>query len=481
MKKVAPLSRIAFAISGVPTVGIIYNGIDFFLFFFYSQIIGLSSALVGLALAIALAIDAISDPLIGYLSDNWQSKLGRRHPFMYASIVPITALYVLVWFPPFAATEQWALFGYLLVLCILLRLSMTMFDVPVRTLVAELTADYDERTRLASLPITVAWITSSLMVIAMYTFWLDDSVEHVNGQIHLAGYQQAALVCGAVILLSLLFSSAGLHPEIPHLHKKTAAQAAGVKDLFGSLRELLRNRSMRALLLSGLFIAAGLGTTSALWIYQYSGFYGMNSEQMSMLALAQLLATLGVIPVVERFVVKGDKKVMAIRFVLASVVISIILPPLLVLGLIPERGSDSLFYLLMIYDFLSQLIWVVAAAIIYSMYADVTDELLLQAGKRLEGAILAGQTFMDKSAGAFGALFAGTLLTLIAYPSATDTSQVPEDALARLGLGYMISWLVLASIGIWLISKYDITRATHAAEIAALQTVKSDDNRHSVH
>lgn len=474
MKKVAPLSRIAFAISGIPTVGIIYNGIDFFLFFFYSQIIGLTSALVGLALAIALVFDAVSDPMIGYLSDNWQSKLGRRHPFMYASIIPISALYVLVWFPPFAATEQWALFSYLLVLCILLRLSMTMFDVPIRTLVAELTSDYDERTRLGSLPITVSWITGPVMVIAMYSFWLDDSAEHVNGQLFMAGYQEAAIACGAVVLLSLLLSTIGLHPEIPNLHRKTAEQAIGVRAMFRSLAELLQNRSMRALLLSGLFLAAGLGATSALWIYQYSAFYGMNSEQMSMLALAQLIATFGVIPVVRRFVVKGDKKVMAIRFLVASVAISIILPPLLIVGWLPERGSNGLLYLLLTYDFLSQLVWVVAATIIYSMFADVTDEILLQAGARLEGAIFAGQTFIAKSAGAFGALFAGTLLTAISFPKAADTAQVSEDALARLGLGYMISWLVLASIGIWIISKYEITRSTHAAEIEALEATLAD-------
>jgi len=110
------------------------------------------------------------------------------------------------------------------------------------------------------------------------------------------------------------------------------------------------------------------------------------------------------------------------------------------------------------------------------MSADVTDELLLQAGKRLEAAILPGQTFMDKSAGAFGALLAGTLLTLIAYPSAIDTAQMFEDALARLGLGNMISWLVLESIGIWLISMCDISRATLAAELAALQAAKTAGN-----
>src|SRR5262245_57941550 len=195
-KNVAPLSQLAFATSGVPTAGIISNGIDYFLFFFYSEIIGLSAALTGFALAVALAVDAVSDPLIGYLSDNWRSRLGRRHPFMYASIVPMTGLYVLIWHPPGGSSAQWTLFGYLLVGSILLRVSMVMFDAPVRTLVAELTSDYDERTRLASLPSTVSWITSSVVTIAMYSIWLRDSTEHVNGQLNASGYQEAALVTG---------------------------------------------------------------------------------------------------------------------------------------------------------------------------------------------------------------------------------------------------------------------------------------------
>lgn len=112
MRHVAPLSQLAFASSGVPTSGIISNGIGYFLLFFYSQVIGLSPTLAGLALAIALAFDALSDPLVGYLSDNWVSKLGRRHPFVYASILPMTALYVMVWFPPSAADSQLILFAW---------------------------------------------------------------------------------------------------------------------------------------------------------------------------------------------------------------------------------------------------------------------------------------------------------------------------------------------------------------------------------
>ena len=51
------------------------------------------------------------------------------------------------------------------------------------------------------------------VTIAMYAIWLKDSREHIIGQTNIGGYQQAAVVCGAVILVSLLFCTAGLHPE----------------------------------------------------------------------------------------------------------------------------------------------------------------------------------------------------------------------------------------------------------------------------
>jgi glycoside/pentoside/hexuronide:cation symporter, GPH family len=474
-KRVATLSQWAFACSGVPTTGIISNGIDYFLFFFYSQVIGLSAALTGLALATALTFDAISNPLVGYLSDNWRSRLGRRHPFMYASILPLTALYVLVWYPPAGSRPQWVLFAYLLTVLVLLRLSMVMFDAPVRTLVAELTPDYDERTRLASLPTSTSWFVGSLMTIAMYAIWLKDSSEHAIGQTNIGGYQQAAVVCGAVILVSLLFCTVGLHPEIPHLHHvKTSEQTASLREMARAFGQLLQIRSMRALLLSSLCVGIGLGANAALWIYQYSFFYGMRSEQMSRLTIVESLASFAVIPVIRRYVVKGDKKAMAIRFLSASVAISMILPPLLSLNLLPQRGSEGLWYLLTSYDFLSQVIWIVAASIIYSLYADVTDDVVVRVGKHLEGVIFACQTFTDRAATALGALLAGLLLTAINYPTAADGTRISAQVLTRLGLSYMAVWFVFASLGIWFISRYEITRSLQAAEVGAVERPEAE-------
>jgi Na+/melibiose symporter-like transporter len=459
----------AFASSGIPTIGIVSTGIDYFLFYFYSQVIGLSAALTGLALAIALAVDALANPIVGYVSDYWQSRLGRRHPFMYASIFPLTLLYVIVWYPPAISIGQWALFGYLVTVLVLLRVSMAMFDAPVRTMVAELTSDYDERTRLAALPTSASWFVGALMTIAMYAVWLEDTPEHLSGQTFIGGYQQAGIICGAIVLASLLFSCIGLHPEIPYLHQKSPEQTAGLREMARSFAQLLRNRSLRALLLSSLFVGIGLGTTATLWIYQYTGFFGMRSGQMSTLTVVEALASLAVAPVIRRFVLKGDKRLMAIRFLGISVALSMILPPLLALGLAPERGSTGLWYLLTTYDFLSQLIWIVTESIIYSLYADVTDDVLRLVGKNLEGVIFACQTFIGRVAAGLGALFAGLLLTLIQYPTATENSPVPAAILARLGLGYMGVWFVFASIGIWFISRYEITRPVQGMPAANLE------------
>ena len=65
------------------------NGFNYLLLFYYSQVIGLRADLVSLGILIALIFDAVSDPLVGYLSDKTQTRLGRRRPWIFASIIPV--------------------------------------------------------------------------------------------------------------------------------------------------------------------------------------------------------------------------------------------------------------------------------------------------------------------------------------------------------------------------------------------------------
>ena len=71
---------------GLASRGIKDGLFQLFLFFYFSQVLGLDPELAGLSSLVALVFDAISDPLVGLISDKWQSKKwGRRHPFMFAA------------------------------------------------------------------------------------------------------------------------------------------------------------------------------------------------------------------------------------------------------------------------------------------------------------------------------------------------------------------------------------------------------------
>jgi len=125
---------------GTVAYGIKDNGFNFLLLIFYNQLLGLPAQRVGLAIMIALIIDGFSDPLIGHFSDRFHSRLGRRHFFMYISALPCALVYYLLWNPPTGLGAS-ALFWYLLVTAILVRILIALYEVPSAALLAELGAD----------------------------------------------------------------------------------------------------------------------------------------------------------------------------------------------------------------------------------------------------------------------------------------------------------------------------------------------------
>lgn len=94
-----PRVKFAYGVGSI-AYGVKEQGFAYFLLMFYSTVVGLEPALAGTALLIALLTDAISDPIVGYWSDNTRTRMGRRHPFMYASAVPVSLCYFLIWQPP---------------------------------------------------------------------------------------------------------------------------------------------------------------------------------------------------------------------------------------------------------------------------------------------------------------------------------------------------------------------------------------------
>ena len=91
--------------SGVVNYALKDAAFGVFVLFYYKQVLGLSGTLTGLAIALSVLWDAISDPLVGAWSDRLRSRWGRRHPLMVASVLPLALSFIGLFWPTDPATE----------------------------------------------------------------------------------------------------------------------------------------------------------------------------------------------------------------------------------------------------------------------------------------------------------------------------------------------------------------------------------------
>ena len=114
---------------------------------YFSRVLGVPAIWVGSAFLISMVADAVIDPLIGQWTDNHRSKLGRRHPFMYAAALPAGLFFYILWHVP-SSLGATAIFGFSIALMLAVRLSLSLYEVPSNALAPELAPDYDQRTSL---------------------------------------------------------------------------------------------------------------------------------------------------------------------------------------------------------------------------------------------------------------------------------------------------------------------------------------------
>ena len=109
--------------------------------------LGMNPALVGTLQAIPRLTDAITDPVMGYISDKTRSRFGRRRPYIFIGAILVGLIFALMWQLQPGRSEMFY-FRFFLVLSIIFYLAYTMFATPWVALGYELTSDYHERTRL---------------------------------------------------------------------------------------------------------------------------------------------------------------------------------------------------------------------------------------------------------------------------------------------------------------------------------------------
>ncbi len=233
-----------------------------FLLFFFNQVLGLPAAEVGFAIMCALLLDAVADPAIGFLSDRTRSRWGRRHPWMYASAIPIAIGWLLLWNPP--ALSHAGMLGWVFAMSVLVRTAVSAYEVPSQALTPELSADYEERTRIMAYRFLFGWAGGLAMMILAYAWLLGPSPGHPNGQLVRENYPGFALVSALLMAFAILVSALGTHGEIAHLPQPEERTRQSLGAHFAELGETVKNRAFLILMAAGLCYYSAQGVSFAL-------------------------------------------------------------------------------------------------------------------------------------------------------------------------------------------------------------------------
>lgn len=453
---------------GAVAYGIKDGGFAYFLLIFYSQVIGVDAALVGAAIFIALILDAISDPIVGYWSDNLHSRWGRRHPFLYASAIPVAATYYLLWAPPVGWSNE-ALFWYLLFFAVLIRTFITLNETPSSALTPELTADYDERSTLISYRLFFGWTGGNAMSVMMFLVLFPMfATATASGQFNREAYALYGMIAAGLMGISILFSALGTHSRIPFLKSPPPKRRMTLGLVFREVYETLSNRSFVALFIANVFGSIAAGLSAALAFYMATYFWKFTPLEIGGLTVGVFLsAIIGAVmaPIITRGVGKkrGAMIIGLIAFLGAP------LPIVLKLFGFLEAGTPQFVYLFVLVTQIIDVGLIICFQILVAaMMADLVEQSELKTGRRSEGTFVAAATFIRKMVSGLGVMAATVVLALAGLKAGVKPEDVPADVVWRLGAYYvpviLSLWMaMMASIGF-----YRLDRSEHEENLRRL-------------
>ena len=451
--------------SGTIAFGIKDHGFNALLMLFYNQVVGLPAAWVGSAIMIAMIADALFDPLLGQYSDNVRTRWGRRHPFMYAAALPIALFYLLLWMPPEMA--RGAQFAWLVATAILVRFSISLYEIPSTALLAEFTSDYDERTKLVAARFFFGVCGGIAMTVVTFGYFLQPTAAQPVGHLNAGGYVTYAWVAAAIMMLSVLISSLGTQKEVLKRPPPPAIKIP-IGRMLREMLGVLVHPAYISILLASLFFAVASGLSLSLSVYFSTYFWELSASQIATVAstavVGILLAFVVVLPLSARF---GKKPAAMLMFGLGLV--SSVLPLALRLaGLFPGNGDPLLLWLLMAQFAFTMMTTIAGGILAVSMVADVTDQIQLETGRRSEGLLFSAATMVNKAISGMGIMLAGLLLAFVGFPDNAQPGQVDADALSGLATIYIVTLSVATTIAIICLAYYPISRSRHMENIRRL-------------
>ena len=477
--KVPLKTKIIYALGELPGSHM-NSAIGTLLALYYNQILGVSASTIAIGMGVALFIDAVSDPLVGSYSDNLQTRLGRRHPLMYAAAVPLGTFMALLFAPPDGLSET-ALIVWLFVFLILARLTFTFFSVPWSAMTAELTDSYAERSEIVGWRQIVAYGLGSLYGFLIFTFIFSPSEAFPQGQLNPDNYRFFAPLLGALIASWCLITTHFTRDQIQYFYQSQNDQPFGLVVLLRSIGSTLKNKNF-LLLLSGSLINFGiLGVLGFFDIYVNTYFWSLSGKDMGVIAAFSWLGPCIAVLLVMNFQARFEKHHALGIALIGLMIMSMVGVIARLSGVFPEYASPLFLPLITAIATMNAFFFALAAIMFISMIADLVDDYELTTGMRQEGVFAAGVAFSTKAVGSLGVIVGGFLLEFfIGFPAGQGQTEISEDVLFRLAITDAVVVNSLLLIPAYLISKYTLTRDNFSAVQKALRDARAQASESTV-
>ncbi len=406
--------------------------------------LGISAILVGVAQMVPRFWDAVTDPIMGHISDNTRSRWGRRRPYIFFGGIAVSVSFVAMWSVPrgWDATDQ---FWYFLIMSLVFYSAVTVFEIPHGALGMEMTDDYHERTRLFSAKSFVGNV-GAIMTPWFYAMAHWDIFK--GGGDEVDGMRRVAYLAGVIVLIPA-FACAFLCKE-GHLDQSLKQKR---EPLIASMKQTISNRSF--LILVGVVFATVMGFNLvngfANYIAVFYLFSGNKEAASSLLGvngtawgLTSVVAVFPLVYISRRF---GKSRTMttAVLLMASAQALKIVCynPEFPYLTLIPTVMLAA--GMLMFFTLAS------------AMVADVCDEDELETGTRSEGAYYSVFWWFMKMGMAVAYLAAGILIELTGFD---EKSAVQTERTLLLMRVFEIGLpIVLSVFSIFMVRAYPITEA----------------------
>jgi len=427
-----PLRTILLFSSPVAGEGFMQMLTSLYLLKYTTDVLGLAPAAMGTILLVSRVWDAVSDPLVGMWSDRTQSRIGRRRPWILAAALPVAGSFVLMWAAP-AALGRTATTAWVAVAVVLFYTCRTVFAVPHDALGAALSSDYHERNRVFGIRRVFFGVGSILVFVA-----LDGFLDGVDPRGHAFRVTAAA---GAVTAAAMLLAGAFLRERPEH-------QGRGSANGLAAWREVVANPHARLLL--GVFFLQQVGLGGVTMMAAYYAEYVLRDAS----AFVPIMGSLFVCSVVSipPWIALGrrfDKKTLLLA------AMGLVGATLASLGFFGEGDERPLLFVASMAG-----IAVGGLDVLFpSLQADVIDTDELATDERKEGVYFASWHFAAKSAMGISALVAGFALQASGFVPNVEPS---DEVRAAIRATMSIVPLVTYGAGIWLFSRFRLTREAHA-------------------